>query len=442
MSGDKTPVEVYTNNSEAYNDEIARLKARKTAIGWLRLLVVVAAIVTIKLSWYTALWIIAGEAVCFIAAFLYVVSLDTDVKQLLLNAERLLQINKDELAVLNFNFQDREEGMQFAQTVHNYANDLDIFGPSSIYQYINRCTSEQGKQALAEKLLEPAGKETIVLTQEAVKELSGKTPWRQQMQAFGMAQPLTKNTEKKINDWFKKPRVFGGKKWCFVARIFPVLSLSALALYVFDVIPAAVFWLLVFCFLVIAFSISKKIHATWLLLSKIVEQVDTVSNQLAFIEEEAFKAALINKIQNSLQNAGAEKASVEIKNLKAILNRFDVRLNTFAFLLLNTFLLWDLWQLLYLDEWKEKNAGAVANWFSAVAAMETLSSLATLAFNQPQWCFPAISDKHFTFEANELGHPLIPPAKRVNNSFALKGVGKVSIVTGSNMGGKSTFLRS
>lgn len=434
--------EVYKSNITAYEQQVSAIKEKRTVIGVLRLLIVVVAAITIKVTWQADLWIILTESAVAIALFLYAVSRDTDLKEKLLNAERLLKINHDELELLNGNFLQRETGQEFAVSNHDYSNDLDIFGTASLYQYINRCTSLQGKQLLANALLQPTTKEQILLKQAAVKELSGNTAWRQQMQAYGIASPLTTGTENKIKQWLTLPDVFVQPGWRVLANIFPVVSLGCVVLYAVNVLPAPVFYLLVFLFLVFGFSLSKKIHTTWVLLSKIVGEADTLYHQLAFIEEQAFSSTYISTIHNSLQNTQGAKASREIRELKNILNRFDVRLNIFAFYFLNTFLLWDLRQQLSLNQWKAKNAKVIAQWFTAIAEMEVLSSIGTLAFNREKWCYPVISDDHFTFSATALGHPLIADSKRVDSNFGLQGIGKVSIITGSNMGGKSTFLRS
>jgi len=442
MSGQVSPAQTYKDNIAEYSKQAAEIKSKRSVIGVLRLVVVVLAIIVIKFSWQEALWIILTEAAVFIALFLYAVSVDVDEKEKFLNLERLIQINNDEMDVLAGNFLQRPDGAQFLVPQHPYANDLDIVGPASIYQYINRCTGEQAKRLLADSLLAPATKEAILLKQQAVKEISGKTAWRQQLQSYGVASPITVATEKKINNWLQQPAVFTSKGWWWLARIFPVISLGSILLYLNDTIPSAIFWMLAFCFFIFAFSLSKKIHPTWMLLSKIVPEADTLNRQLEYIETENFSSTFVANIQTNLQNQQGVQASKEIKHLKAVLNRFDVRLNIFAFYFLNTFLLWDLWQILALNDWKNKNQQSVTQWFKAIAEMEAVSSVATLAFNQPAWCYPVIADAHFTLHTVDAGHPLIPADKRVNNSYGLQGIGKVSVITGSNMGGKSTFLRS
>jgi DNA mismatch repair ATPase MutS len=109
---------------------------------------------------------------------------------------------------------------------------------------------------------------------------------------------------------------------------------------------------------------------------------------------------------------------------------------------LNIFLLWDLQQILQLEKWKKKNDQDVSHWFDAMARFEVLSSLGTLAFNHPDWCFPELNNTQAEFTVMQLRHPLIKPEKSVANDFSTLGSGKINIITGSNMAGKSTFLRS
>ncbi len=436
------PQQVYTNNIGAYSKQAAAIKAKRSVIGWLRLALAIITILMVKVAWGSELWMILLAAIAGICFFLYAVSVDTDLKEKLQNVENLLTINRDEINLLNNNFSEREDGKKLETPNHPYAQDMDVFGPSSLYQYISRCTAEQSTQLLADKLLKPSTKEEILAAQEASKELAGNTLWRQQMLAFGMANPVTLYTENRIKNWLTRPAIFNAPGWLWLARIYPAITIGCLLLYLNNNITTPLFYTIVFVFFVFAFSLSKRINDTWLLLSKIVPEVDTFSSQLKHIEEEPFNSVFLTGIKKNLQNAEQLTASAEIQQLKAVLNRFDVRLNIFAFYFLNTFLLWDLRQLLLLNRWKAKNSTAAAHWFAAIAQTEVAASIATLAFNQPTWCYPAIADEHFTFSATQLGHPLIAAGKRVDSSFTLQGTGKVSIITGSNMGGKSTFLRS
>ncbi|HVF95755.1 MAG TPA: hypothetical protein VM871_00455, partial [Flavisolibacter sp.] len=121
---------------------------------------------------------------------------------------------------------------------------------------------------------------------------------------------------------------------------------------------------------------------------------------------------------------------------------FDLRNNVLVFVFFNSFLLWDVRQVIALNKWRNRNRNVVPKWFAAVAEMEVLHSLATLQFNQPAWPFPVLEKEHFTLKGKDIGHPLLSHQQRVGNDFEVKGMPRIELITGSNMAGKSTFLRS
>jgi len=433
---------IYTQNIDSFKQQLTLLKTKRTRIAWLRFLIFIITILAVTETWHNALWVIIVIAVAGISGFLYVVSIDADSKEKIFNLEKLIQINIEEINILQHNYLYREHGNAFAPSHHFYADDLDIVGKASLFQYISRCTAEKSKQLLVNNLLKPSSKENILLKQAAVKELTSKIYWRQQLYAYGMANPLSSSTEERIKEWLKQSQIFTQTWWQWVAFLFPFISLSTVVLYLTDILDATFFYSLVFIFFVFAFSLSKKISATWLLLSRIVPQVNTLYYQLNHLEKETFNNEFISTLKKELQNKIGVTASKEILLLKHILDRFDVRLNVLVFYFLNTFLLWDLWLTLALNEWKTKNRESTLNWFNVVAEIEVVSSFASLAFNQPHWCFPVISDEFFTLNAKNIGHPLIAANKRMDNSFVMNGKGRIALITGSNMAGKSTFLRT
>ncbi|HEX5667338.1 MAG TPA: DNA mismatch repair protein MutS, partial [Chitinophagaceae bacterium] len=147
------------------------------------------------------------------------------------------------------------------------------------------------------------------------------------------------------------------------------------------------------------------------------------------------------ELKNEL-GIGVTTATHSIHKLNRIFNRFDYRLNPLVFIPLNTLVLWDLQQVLQLEKWKEANNHKIDHWFHTLAEFEALSSLGTLAFNHPGWTFPELNAEQPEFTAGGLGHPLIDPNKSVVNNYSTIGKAQISIITGSNMAGKSTFLRS
>ncbi|MEO6582691.1 MAG: DNA mismatch repair protein MutS, partial [Ferruginibacter sp.] len=139
---------------------------------------------------------------------------------------------------------------------------------------------------------------------------------------------------------------------------------------------------------------------------------------------------------------GGERGSKKIRSLKKILDRFDLRYNIVLSAPLNVLFQWNLQQVLALEKWKKKYAADVNGWFVALGKFETICSFATISFNNSGWVFPKISAMHFLIEGDNIGHPLITKSKRVDNDVMINKPGEIMLVTGSNMAGKSTYLRS
>lgn len=423
--------------------QLQQTKQRLRRIAWLRLAIVLGMFLLLYTTWNKVeLFLLLAEIIVCIGLFLFVVSKDADQKDKAVHLQRLLLINEEEAKFLHHNFSHRETGTEHLPQHHAYAEDLDLFGNASLYQYINRCTSQQGKALLAKRLLQPSTNQQIQIEQEAVTELKSKTNFIQQLEAIGMAKQLTSNTQNKIEQWLSSPTKFTSNYWRWLAILFPIFTLAFVLLYIVNVVSVSLFGMMVFVCYLIAFYISSKISSTYELLSKVSGEIQTLQRFLQMIEEQSFVSGKLVHLQKILQNQKSNTTSAEIKKLYRILNRFDARLNTFLFFFLNTFLLWDLQQLLSLNKWKEANQQNIAEWFTAIAEIEVSNSLATLYFNHPDWCMPQIADVFFTLKGSAIAHPLLPEQNRIANDFLLEGKGEIAVVTGSNMGGKSTFLRS
>ena len=437
------------NSTTFYHKRIAELQQalqqlykRRRLLGWLRFAILMLLAFVVYTIWQSDTTLIIVVIVAGIALFLFIVSKDTNNKESIENFETLVVISKKEIDYRNGNYFDQYDGKNLEPEHHAYAADLDLCGKASLYQYINRCNAEKARALLAERLLQPLNKEEILAQQEAVKELASKPQWRQQLQAYGEKEKITTRTENRVLEWLSQEnKYYANAFWETFKYVYPLITLSSFGFYLFNIINTTIFSVLVFGFYIFGLSISKNITSTYNLLSKVVPEIDVLYKQMNWFEKETFSSTLMNSLQNTIKHDNI-KASDEILNLKNILNRFDVRLNVFAFLILNTFLLWDLHQMMALKKWKAQNQTLVPKWFNAIAEIEVVNTFATLSFNHPEWCYPAIADEHFTLKAEDVGHPLIPEQQRVNNSFGIEGGARVDLITGSNMAGKSTFLRS
>lgn len=443
MKKDIKAFEFYRQKIDALQQQLKKLYKKRNVIAWMRFVIFIGICLTVYFFWNSDLASIVITIICGIALFLFAVSKDTDNKNIIKNLETLLAINKDEVNYLQQNFSDKYNGSELEPPHHAYAKDLDVFGSTSLFQYINRCSSQQGIKLFAQRLLQPLEKKEILQQQEAIKEISSKQDWWQQFQAFGNNEKITIDSEKRINEWIlQENKIFISPNWKLLVYIYPVVTLTCIYLFLDNIIPPPFFSLIVLIFFLIAFAISGKIQKVYVLLSKLEPVVSTLYKQLNWFEQEKLKSGFFVQYKNLLTGTTNKNASSSIKELQQILNRFDVRLNVFAFFILNTFFLWDLWQVIALNSWKKINKSSVSNWYKTIAVTEVAGSFSMLYFNNAEWCFPEIVDEHFILEGKEIGHPLILKEQAVTNDFSLNGLAKIDLITGSNMAGKSTFLRS
>ena len=442
MSEITLPAVFYQQRIDALSQTLAILNKRKTFHGWLRLLIVCAGAIALYATSPNLLWVNVFLVACTGVLFLIVLKKDLSNRDSISHHEQLLEINKQEMLYLNHQFAHQKDGSAFLEDESSYAGDLDIFGRSSVYQYINRTCSQQGNQLLAHWLLNAADAKEIIARQNAVKELSQQTIWRQELHAHSSTSVISVSGQKTIETWLKESNTFSqSKSWQFIRYIIPALSVTSLVCYIFDLVNTPQFLLLLLFFSIIASAISRKVNPFYRSLSKITAETNTLFNIIACIENSSFQDPLLNSLKKHFSTE-TKKASEQVAQLNRILNRFDYRLNPIVFIPLNILLLWDLQQILQLEKWKQTNDQELSHWFNAMARFEAISSLATLAFNHPDWCFPVLNNEQPEFTAVQLGHPLIKPEKSVCNDFSTSGAEKINIVTGSNMAGKSTFLRS
>jgi hypothetical protein len=439
---DQSPEIIYKGQIERHNAGLKIFLRKRNLFGWLRLIVFVATIIISYKIFVGSGWFGLIPAIVGISSFIYLFLIDADNNEKIANTKTILQINEEELKILNHDYQHRNDGSNFSPTLHDYANDLDLFGKASIFQWANRCSSEQGKKRFSNNLLSLLLIQDIEERQEAIKELASMIEWRQQLQSFSEQTTITVQTEQKTNEWLSDDeKHFINPSWKAFVWLYTIVSLSSAVAAISGWFSMSVFVLLYLSYLAVSSILSKNAAQSYIQLTRTVEEITTLEKLINWIESKDFKSALVNQMQEKIKSAD-EKASLRIKELKRILDKFDQRLNLFGPFFLNCFLLWDTRQMIALNEWRRKNKHIVPKLFEVIAEAEVLNSLATIHFNYPDWCFPKLTNEHFVFESEELGHPLIPEKERVNSNFSVEKQTLISLVTGSNMAGKSTFLRS
>ena len=436
------PKEFYQNRLTELSTQLKKLKQRKSSFAWLRLGSIAAIVFSFYLLWSLGVVYVVTATVLLLFIFTRLIYADLKNQSKIEHTSKLININGNELKCLAGDYYDFETGAEHIPKEHPYANDLDIFGRASIFQYINRTTSEPGSRWLADYLKSPASINDISKRQIATKELSTKITWVQDLMAEGKKNKITFSTKKRLNDWMKEPPVFSKfRPWKWLRYLLPAIILSIVTLYIFDEVGNTVFYLTLLIFAAIAYQINKVVAPVHEALSKVADELSTLSNSISSIETEQFNSPLLKELKSVFLEKN-KKASEDISQIKKILDKLDLRYNLVISLPLNLLLLWNLQQILDLEKWKASQQNNLNSWFDTLADFEALNSFGILYFNHPEWIFPDILPEYFSITGKEIGHPLIPIEKRVDNFISIPTKSELMLVTGSNMAGKSTYLRS
>jgi len=330
-----------------------------------------------------------------------------------------------------------EDGERFRNPEHPYSEDLDLFGTGSLFELLSIARTQTGEETLAGWLLRPAAPSEIAARQDAVRELTPLLDFREAVALAGTDVRAAVATEA-LTAWATAPPRFSAALWQPVAGIITAISVASAALW----LSGGPGWPIgVAVLLVAVFSAMTGKDATTVLhgAGRPVRDLDVLAHALAHIETTTFQAPrLLQATSPVTADGGASRA---IRALQRLSERHDWQHNAiFAFLA--AFLLWGPHLAFAVERWRRQHGLQVVGWLRAVGEIEALSSLATRAYEHPEDVFPTIADGTPWFEADGLGHPLLPGPRMVRNDVRLGGDVRLLIVSGSNMSGKSTLLRA
>lgn len=380
----------------------------------------------------------------FIATFWFawLVSRQNKYEDLKNHYNNLKKVNQNEIESISKHANIYYNGAAFINEKHFYAADLDIFGNGSLFQFINRSATSPGNHKLAKWLNAPADKQTILARQEAVKELTLKPDWKLNFQSkllFGLKQPS--NQLKNLVSYLKTTiEVKDDKILWIYSYIAPILLLALIVLSVF--FPAARYaaGVAIVANYRLVSSRSKMVRMTDLIAGKIGEALFQYALVFECIENEDWQSAYTQKLAASIKSG--QKISGKIKELSGLINKLNYRLNIVVGFIMNVFFIWDVRQVIAIENWKRDNHESIETAFDIIGEFEALISLASLKINYKTYNFPQIADGGaYTINAKNIAHPLIIK-NSVSNNYELSNDFKIDIITGSNMAGKSTFLRT
>ncbi|MES2593194.1 MAG: hypothetical protein V4608_15030 [Bacteroidota bacterium] len=374
--------------------------------------------------------------------FLFLLNIEIKTSRKITYLKNLIQVNRVEIDLLNNNYENLNEGSEFIDKQHNFLADLDIFGKRSIFQILNRTSTYTGRIKLAGWLSTPClDKSEIAERQLIIKELAGKPEWSQRFIASGIENKEEAADKDVIKDWLNEPVQFLTPFFKIAAWILPALTILALGLYLFDVIASGAFTVLFFIQLAIVGFQTKKVNKIHDKLSRKFDSIEKYISFIAMIETEQFQSAGLNTLKSAFIN-NEVNAGKSIHKLKKLVDTLDARMNIVVALLLNGILLWDINVMIRIENWRSGYKQDFLKWINAVGEFDAFISLGLYSYSNPQYTFPEVVTDQFIIDAKNLGHPLINGNKLVKNNYYMEGQPKVDLLTGANMAGKSTFLRT
>jgi hypothetical protein len=432
-----TKISFYQNTIDALNKSKSILNKQISILGWSRLLVFITAAFSVYycIADFNNLHLILliGSIIVFLF-LLYVYNKLSNERELITN---MIIINENEVAVLAHRPSIFDSGNEYLDD-ENYHADLDIFGDRSLFHLINRTTTIIGKERLATLFKAPlTTSQGIKAQQAAIKELSEKTLLRQHYCAIGMRSSKNQVDYNAIFEWLDSPNEFIGSPKIRFFLIFAPLLIIGSVVYGW---MADYYWIINYAIiinLIIAGAYTKRINKIHQSLSKNLKHFADFAEMFDLINQEKFNAQLMVNIRNN-----ASEGQQQFKALSKLGNFFDQRINLLVSFFLNVTILFDIQCVYRLETWKKKNKSKVGFWLNSIAETETLSSLGTFCFNHPEYIFPQVNDQEPFLNAKDLAHPLIPSEDCVSNDITLGNDQRLFIITGSNMSGKSTFLRT
>lgn len=435
-----TPIAVYDQLINDYKAEASRIQRYLSRLGWFRLVCFLAASAcgyAYLSGGFEIIWVL--PIVLLIGSFLFALVKYLAAHDHLILLKTLLELNEKEWRLAATGQSGFEDGESYIEEQHPYTGDLDVFGHSSLYGHMNRTGTLMGSRKLAECLQMPlTAIQDIEYTQEAIHKLAPRIKFRQLLTAEATLAKEKQGDVNALYKWLELPLEFLNKKWLNIARwVTPALMIASIIYYFISNEYYPITFFLCINWLILGSNV-KKVNTQHQLISNKEKIFSKFALLLKLIDEEEFNGAtLLNEHKGT-----AASANVALHQLSRICNALDQRLNLLVGVFLNSFVLYDLHCVFSIEKWKARYHKEVPGWMDVIARMEALNSMATFAYNHPEYIYPQLSEHTPQLIAKGVGHPLIPAEDCVRNDISIGDPQHFLIITGSNMSGKSTFLRS
>lgn len=437
------PAERYRQRHLRFEAEARRLTEQSRRISWGRGLTFLPAVAaaTVALVTETSLW--WWPAGALLAGF-FVLALWHDRvlrRERVASARAKLQCRG--LARLERRFADLPiPETPSALSLDPKARDLDLFGRASLMQLVGSVASPPGRERLAGWLVTPAPAAEIPLRQQAARELGHQLELREELELAGEALRTVPPPERFLG-WAEGKPWLADRPWLLpLSRLLVVLCLGSLALALSGVVSLRWFPFLALTNLGLMQLFGKPVFACFDRVEESAASLLAYGRALAAAGSGPFESPLLRELATAMSTRD-QPAAKALSELSRILNLADARRSGSGHPFLVALFQWDFQVLALLERWQRRHGGQVRGWLEALGQFEALAALGQLHYENPEWCFPEIrTSDSGRLEASGLGHPLLPQGSRVDNDVALGPAGTFLLITGSNMSGKSTLLRS
>lgn len=357
--------------------------------------------------------------------------------------ETQAHIIQEELQALSGDYSSFEDGKEYVNPEHPYSFDLDIFGRRSLFQSINRTCTFFGKNRLAKWLQNHLHEKTsIEKRQEMIREISEHTLFREQFRVAGLVHHGQSSDGEKIQAWSQSPAQYLHAGWV-KSFIWGIPVINSLLLITSLAGWTSFSWLgLSFgIFLVLSFGIIKRATYIQETYGKQLKSLNGYARLIALAKAEEWKSAGMQELMERF-NLNGQSPVQALQQLSKELDRLDLRNNQFLYVLLEGSIFFQLQEIVRIERWKARYGQHISKWLETVGELDALCSLGTFAYNHPQYTYPELTEKPFCFLATQMGHPLMPASQCVKNDATIPSRPFFLIITGANMAGKSTYLRT
>ena len=432
------PAQEYRRRSAARAVEARRLERLHIRFGNVRLLLATVAAV---MAWWAfrSHWISPWSLGAPLATFALVAIYHSRVLRARRLALRAVAVYQRGLARIEDRWMSGgSEGERFRNPQHLYVADLDLFGPASLFALLSTARTRMGEDALASWLLSPSMVETLHERQAAVSELRNRLDLREDLEVLGEEDGAGVAPEALLQ-WAESLAELRAAWLRWLAPLLMVLTVGATVVWAMR----GIFFPLAAVLVVeasLARWLKKRILAIFSSTESAFENLDLLAGMLARLEREEFQSNRLRALQTELASH-AMKGSEAIARLRTLVDLIDSRDNLFV-RILDVPLMYSVQVAMKAEAWRAQHGMAVCGWLNATGEMEALLSLSAYHYEHPDDPFPEFVDGTLRLDGEALGHPLIPAVKCVRNEVKLDAATRAILVSGSNMSGKSTYLRT